>query len=66
MRILIEEAVSSLPGTSAPLMSLVGSNDDHLIVGIIPTILIEAVALAPWGWFWTERRGHGPRDLPTD
>jgi hypothetical protein len=29
-------------------MSLVDSNDDHLIVGIIPTILIGAVALAPW------------------
>jgi hypothetical protein len=30
-------------------MSVVGSNDDHLIGGIIPTILIEAVALAPRG-----------------
>jgi hypothetical protein len=32
-------------------MSLVGSNDDHLIVGMIPTILIGAVALAPWDLF---------------
>jgi hypothetical protein len=29
----------------------------------IPTILIGAVALAAWGWFWTERRAYAPAHL---
>ena len=29
----------------------------------IPTILIGAVTLAAWGWFWTERRAHAPAHL---